>query len=84
MHMASTNVNLNAEAYRALQKAKKKGQSFSEVVLRYVKPKPRTCGELLDELEREFDGVRIFDPELIRHVKSGRGRRSNRSAPKRK
>jgi predicted CopG family antitoxin len=80
--MASTNVNLNAEAYKALRSAKKKGQSFSDVVLRYVRPKPRTCGELLDELENDFEGLSLIDPPLMKQVKQGRGRRSNRPALK--
>jgi len=81
--MASTNVNLNAKAYRALLSAKAKGQSFSDVVLRYVRTKPTTCGELLDELEKDFEGVSLIDPQLMRQVKRGRGRRSNRPAKRR-
>ena len=51
--------------------------------MKHLRPKPRTCGELLDELEGEFEGVQLFDPQLIKKVKEGRGRRSNRPAQKR-
>ena len=81
--MATTTISLTTEAYEALKSFKQKGQSFSDVILQHMRPKPRTCGELLDELERDFEGVQLFDPELIKRVKEGRGRRSNRPTRKR-
>ena len=80
--MATTTISLTTEAYRTLAKLKRKGQSFSDVVVRHLRTKPRTCGELLDELERDFEGVQLFDPKLIQQVKAGRGRRSHRRAGK--
>jgi predicted CopG family antitoxin len=80
--MASTNVNLNGKAYKALLSVKLKGESFSDVVLRYIKPKSRTCGELLDELEKDFEGSSMIDPGLMKRVKQGRGRRSHRPSRK--
>ena len=52
-------------------------QSFSEVILENLRLKPRTCGELLEELERDFDGARLFDPKRIEQIRAARGRRSN-------
>ena len=81
--MATMNINVKSEAYEALKSLKKKGESFSDVILKHLRPMPKTCGELLDELERDFERVPLFDPDLIKQVKAGRGRRSNRPAPKR-
>jgi len=80
--MATTTISLKTEAYRALAKAKRKGQSFSDVILAYVRPPARSCGELLEDLAR-FEGVRLADPKLMKAVEQGRGRRSIRRAPKR-
>lgn len=83
--MASNRVALNDAAYEGLKRIRGPGESFSDAVLKILpRPKARTCGELLDELERDFEGVRLFDPELIEQVKAGRGRRSNRPAPRQK
>lgn len=79
--MATTTISLTTEAYKTLAKLKRQGQSFSDVVLQNLRPKPATCGELIDELERDFAGAQLFDPQLIKQVRQGRGRRSNR--PKR-
>ena len=76
--MATTTISVTTEAYQTLRRLKQKGQSFSDVIVKHLRPQPRTCGELLDELERDFDGVPLFDPELLKQVKKGRGRRSNR------
>jgi predicted CopG family antitoxin len=81
--MATTTISIKTEAYETLARLKKKGQSFSDVMLQNLRAKPKTCGELLDELERDFEGVQIFEPNLLKQVKAGRGRRSNRPAPKR-
>jgi len=50
----SKNVMLSDEAYQALMKQKKQGESFSDVIRRFVPPPIRTFGELekhLDSLE---------------------------------
>jgi len=81
--MAKRTISLTAEAYDTLVRLKQKRESFSEMIVKHLRPKPRTCGELLDELEREFEGVQLFDPPLIKKVKEGRGRRSDRPVQKR-
>jgi predicted CopG family antitoxin len=75
--MASTNINISEPAYQRLKKLKKPGQSFSEVILEHVFPPPcSTAAELLDSLRENPPAP--ADPELMRMVKQGRGRRSNR------
>jgi predicted CopG family antitoxin len=77
--MASTTIALRQDAYDALKKIKGPKQSFSDLILQIVpKPKPRTCGELLDELERDFEGVPITTVERLEDLRANRGRRSNR------
>jgi hypothetical protein len=78
--MASTNINISQPAYQRLKDLKKPGQSFSDVILEHVFPAPcSTAGKLLDSLRENPPAP--ANPELIRRVKEGRGRRSNR--PKR-
>jgi predicted CopG family antitoxin len=76
--MATTTISVTTEAYETLAALKKKGDSFSDVILKHLRPKAETCGDLLDELERDFEGVQLFDSLLLKQVKEGRGRRSNR------
>lgn len=79
--MATTTISLTTEAYELLSRLKRKGQSFSEVILENLRSKPRTCGELLAELERDFEGTKLLNEERSKQLLAGRGRRSNR--PKR-
>lgn len=51
--MASTNITLNEEAYRLLKSAKRKGESFSAVILRNVHRRADTAGQLLDLTETD-------------------------------
>jgi len=76
--MATTTISLTTEAYQALARLKRDGQSFSEVVLEHLKAKPATCGELLDSLEEDFEGMQLIPPERRNQLRAGRGRRSNR------
>jgi len=77
--MATTTISINQEAYQTLSKLKGQGKSFSDVIIENLKPRPKTCGELLESLERDFIGARLFDPVRVKKVREGRGRRSNRS-----
>ena len=77
--MASHMIALNEPAHQLLVRLKKNGKSFSQVIIDHLRPVPETCGELLDELERDFEGVPVTTAARLRKLKAGRGRRSNRS-----
>ena len=76
--MSVNSISLNDRAYAVLTRMKKKGQSYSEVILEHLRPVPDTCEELLAELERDFEGVPITSRERLARLRAERGRRSNR------
>ena len=75
--MAGKNVALSGPAIKLLDDAKRKGESYSDVVLRLGRG-PRPWKETLDRLEAlgpvQDDGLeRLF--EEVRLINRGRGRR---------
>ena len=80
--MPSITITVSTEAHARLKKLKQRNESFSEVILREVpEPPARTAGELLDMLEREFQGKDLVNEQRMRIVERGRKRRSKRSTP---
>jgi hypothetical protein len=76
--MATTTISISDAAYKRLSKFKGPDQSFSEVILEQIADPPAvTCGELLDQLQT-LKGQRLGDPQLMKKIREGRGRRSNR------
>lgn len=79
--MPSITITVSAEAHARLKKLKQRNESFSEVILRAVpEPPARTAGELLEMLEREFQGKDLVNEERMKIVERGRKRRSKRPA----
>jgi predicted CopG family antitoxin len=76
--MATTTISLTTKAHETLARLKRDGQSFSEVVLEHLKSTPATCGELLDSLEGDFQGVSLIPADKRAQMRAGRGRRSKR------
>lgn len=79
--MPSITITVSAEAHARLKKLKQGNESFSAVILREVpEPPARTAGELLDRLERDFQGKDLVHEERMKAVERGRQRRSKRPA----
>ena len=64
----SKNVMLSDDAYAALSKHKRKGESFSDVVLRLAPAPIETFGDLEKHLD-EMDGPLFPSMEWIRRVR---------------
>jgi len=66
-------ITITAEAHARLKRLKQRNESFSDVVLREVpEPPARTAGELLEMLEREFQGKDLVHEERMKIVERGR------------
>ena len=74
--MASINVMPKEEAYKRLKKLKRRGDSFSDVILRELPDPLDTCGEVLDFFTKQ--GVPEANPKLREAMLTGRRRRSPR------
>ena len=68
---------LNEEAYKRLKKLKRRGDSFSDVILRELPGPLDTCGEVLEYFTKQ--GVPEANPKLREAMLTGRGRRSHRN-----
>ena len=73
----SINITLTKAAYERLKKLKEPGESFSEMVLREMPERLKTCGEVEDYFAKR--GVPKASARLERAMLAGRGRRSKRS-----
>ena len=76
MCMRSIRITISAEAYKRLKAVKNLGETFSDVILGNLCPPARTCGEILEQLEK-IKGP-FVDQALMGKVKAGRRRRSTR------
>ena len=69
-------ITITAEAHARLKRLKQRNESFSDVILREVpEPPARTAGELLElleMLEREFQGKDLVHEERMKIVERGR------------
>ena len=75
--MATITLTVTTEVHDKLKKLKVGRESFSEMLMRELPDRANTCGEVLEKMEgKELPSM---DPELLRAVRSGRGRRSNRN-----
>lgn len=68
--MSSKNVALRAEVVEILDRAKRPGESYSDVILRLA-PRRRPFEEILEELRREGE---IGNDELDRRLREIRSR----------
>jgi predicted CopG family antitoxin len=74
--MATITLTVTTEVHDKLKRLKIGRESFSEMLIRELPDRANTCGEVLEKLE----GKKLppMDPSLLKAVRSGRGRRSNR------
>jgi len=74
--MATITLTVTTEVHEKLKKLKVGKESFSEMLMRELPDRANTCGEVLEKLEgRVFPPM---DPDLLKAVRGGRGRRSTR------
>ena len=75
--MATITLTVTTEVHDKLKKLKVGHESFSEMLMRELPDRANTCGEVLEKLEGK--DLPPMDPKLLKAVRSGRGRRSNRN-----
>jgi predicted CopG family antitoxin len=75
---ATLTLTVITEVHDKMKKLKIGKESFSEMLTRELPDRANTCGEVLEKLE----GKKLppLDPDLLKAIRSGRGRRSNRSS----
>lgn len=64
------------KAYNLLAGLKRRGDSFSTVIHRHVRPPANACGELMERVENY--GPPDIDEKVLEIVTKQRGRRNNR------
>ena len=74
--MATITLTVTTEVHDKLKRLKIGKESFSEMLTRELPDRANTCGEVLEKLEGKE--LPLMDPNLLKAVRSGRGRRSNR------
>jgi predicted CopG family antitoxin len=72
--MATITLTVTTEAHDKLKKLKVGKESFSEMLMRELPDRANTCGEVLEKLEGKE--LPPMDPDLLKAVRRGRGRRS--------
>ena len=77
--MATITLTVTTEVHDRLKKLKIGKESFSEMLKRELPDRANTCGEVLEKLEGKE--LPPMEPNLLKAVRSGRGRRSNRTSP---
>ena len=80
--MAFTTITIPADVHSLLRSLKQPGESFGDVIRRRVRPPADPCGELLDRLEDTDRHLPPADPALEAKLHAGRGRRTDRPAPR--
>ena len=74
--MATVTLTVTTDVHDKLKRLKIGKDSFSDMLARELPDRANTCGEALEKLEgRQLPPM---DPALLKAVRSGRGRRSNR------
>jgi predicted CopG family antitoxin len=76
--MATITLTVTTEVHDKLKKLKVGQESFSEMLMRELPDRANTCGEVLEKLAGKE--LPPMDPILLKAVRNGRGRRSNRNS----
>jgi predicted CopG family antitoxin len=76
--MATITLTVTTEVHDKLKKLKVGKESFSEMLTRELPDRANTCGEVLEKLEGKE--LPPMDRNLLKAVRRGRGRRSERNS----